>query len=162
MSRNTEQAAVMQFQGAADVAHIRIDAIGERQLLARDGITPLYPGIPLGTADPRVVSHISALLWKSRYTMPHRPDQPPRPPASALEAEGVMAARMLRDSLLSFGYAVDVWGAARRDGVPMVMIDRPFPAAAAQQISSALNVYDRLAPIPEEALARPRTPRTSP
>ncbi|MFI7101191.1 hypothetical protein ACIBK8_17675 [Streptomyces sp. NPDC050161] len=151
----------MKLLNAADVAHLRIDAIGERQLLAPDGITPLYPGIPLGTAEPRVVSRISELLWRSRYLSPDRPTTMARPPASALEAEGVMAARMLRDSLLGFGHAVSVWGAARRDGVPHVMIDQPFPAAAAQQIAAALNIYDRLVPVTDDAPGRPRTGRAS-
>ncbi|MCB5911661.1 hypothetical protein [Streptomyces pinistramenti] len=154
MTRCTEQSAVMRLLDAADVAHLRIDAIGERQLLAPDGITPLYPGIPLGTAEPQVVSRIAELLWKSRYHLPHRPN-PARPPASALEAEGVMAARMLRDSLLGFGHTVAVWGAARRGGAPHVMIDQPFPAAAAQQIAAALNLYDRLVPVLDNAPAPP-------
>ncbi|MFD9813950.1 hypothetical protein [Streptomyces sp. NPDC059080] len=139
----------MKLLAAAEECRLRIDGIGERQLLADDGVTPIYPGIPLGTASPLVVGRIADALWRDRHRYAVRTPVS-HPPASALDAAGVMTAQLLRSALLGFGYEVPVWGAPRRHGRSHVVIEGPFPAAAAQQMAAALNVYDRLADVYQE------------
>ncbi|MFD9816816.1 hypothetical protein [Streptomyces sp. NPDC059080] len=134
----------MKLAFAADEARLRIDGIGERQLLADDGTTPVYPGIPLGTAAPTVVQRIADALWRDRHHCATR-TVTPRPPASEGECTGVKSAQMLRASLLSYGYDVAVWGTGRTVETAHVVIEGSFPAAAAQQMAASLNVYDRLA-----------------
>ncbi|MFD9817293.1 hypothetical protein [Streptomyces sp. NPDC059080] len=140
--RTTYDSATLRLMHAADEARLRIDGIGERQLLADDGVTPIYPGIPLGAAEPSVVRRIADALSRDRY---RHATTTATLPASELECTGVASARMLRASLLGYGYDVAVWGTGRDLGAARVVIEGPFPAAAAQQMAAALNVYDRLA-----------------